>query len=484
MQRERLFRLTSSSFKLPFHVDYKHQVQTSNGADIPTVTWPDNRWCFPANVYLLEQYKRNLSRKHGGGTLATYARNIGHLIRFCFISGVDVTEITDSLFTRFIRNLEVEYRDADRSKRVRSTTSVITIGRQCLGFLETVGRLYHLAEFVGPNGRIAAKRKTVNIRPSRQGRKRPSRRNWTQSCWTHHSFPIPDPKDRRFSISSESIAKLLDAVAESSSSPFLTKRRYVMLRVLEITGGRRSEVAAVTVENVRLASKMTDPMLRLLSAKRRGGEESFRYVPIARHDLAFLLEYIEVNRRRIVRLTCGAARDDGVLLVSERSGRGLRPNTITAEVARLAKDAGLIERAHPHMFRHRFALREMAAMAEQNASEHPGDFRRGLIDGEAMKLKLSQLLGQTSPESADAYLRDTLTEFTNFSRTYDAAKFQLVITSAKGALKLLEREIESNTLTRQTLGKIRSFLGALESDIDLAVTKRAAYKSVDKRQPD
>jgi integrase len=471
MKSGRLFRLTSSSFRLPFHVDYKHQVITSNADNIPTVNWPNNHWCFPANVYLLELFKRNLSRKHRGGTLATYTRNIGHLIRFCYMSDVDVVDITDSLFTRFIRNLDGERKDGAPSIRERSTTSVITIGRQCLDFLETVGRLYDLSEFVGPKGRIAAKRKTTRVPMRAQGRKRPSKRNWTQSFWTHHSFPTPDPKDRRFSISSEDVEKILDVVAESSTSPFLTKRRYAMVRVLE-TGARRSELVVLKVESVQRAATMTDPMLKLLTAKRRGGEEHYRYVPIARHDLAFLLEYIEVNRKRIVRLTCGTERDDGMVFVSERTGRGLQPNTITAEVARLAKAAGLIGRAHPHMFRHRFAQLELAAMLEQNASENPGDFRRGLIDEETMKLKLSQLLGHTNSESADAYLRDALAEFTKFPRTYDAAKFQLVITSAKSALKQLAREIGSSSLTRQSLSQIQSFLDALESDIDRAVVKR------------
>jgi integrase len=217
---------------------------------------------------------------------------------------------------------------------------------------------------------------------------------------------------------------------------------------------------------------MTDPMLKLVTAKRRRAEEHYRFVPIARHDLAFLLEYIEVNRKRAVRLTCGVAGDDDTLLVSERTGKGLRPNTITAEIAKLAKHAGLPGRVHPHMFRHRFAQMEMAAMIEQNDSKDRGDFQRRLVDGEAMKLKLSQLLGQTNPESASIYLSDAITEYSDFPRTYDAAKFQLVITSAKSALKQLEREIGSSPLNRQSLEQIGTFLDALGSDIDRAVAKR------------
>ena len=71
---------------------------TTPAHDIPMLSWPDGRWCLPANIYMLELYHRGLSRKNHGGTLLTYAANITHLLRYCFDNQIDFPDLTDNQF--------------------------------------------------------------------------------------------------------------------------------------------------------------------------------------------------------------------------------------------------------------------------------------------------------------------------------------------------------------------------------------------------
>jgi len=71
-----LFHLTRPDFMLPVLTDEKRHVSTIPAEKIPTIMWPDGRWCFPANLYMLSLFKRGLSRKGRGGTLAAYAASL------------------------------------------------------------------------------------------------------------------------------------------------------------------------------------------------------------------------------------------------------------------------------------------------------------------------------------------------------------------------------------------------------------------------
>lgn len=462
MTNAKLFQLTDSNFTLPLYVDSNRQVACTPAQDIPMLSWPNGQWCFPANLYMVELYRRGLSRKNSGGTLASYAANISHLLRFCYQKKLNLIDLTDNEFSRFIEQLQKERSQLAPERKRRNANTVIGIGRICLDFLTAVGRIYQDDMFVGPNGRICAEQREFELSKG----PRDSGFRLIRNSWHHRSFPTPDPVNRRLPISSTSIRKLQEAVLPSSTSVYLRKRRYVMLKLLEITGGRRSEVAALTVDSVLKASNMAgEAQLKLITAKRRGGEDDVRYVPIARHDVAFLIEFIIKNRRHVVRSTCGLQADDGYLLVNKKTGRKLRPNTITQEIALLAKAAGITEKCCPHMFRHRFITKLFVALIEQHKFENQDDFRRALLETEAIKRKVQELTGHKTPSSLETYINFAFEEVANFKKTYSIVTARGVIDSFRSNLEQLKLESANNASSTETNQSLMKLLEALETDL-------------------
>lgn len=441
-----------------------HRVITREAVDIPMIMWPDGTWCFPANVYMLALFHRGLSRKNQGGTLLTYATNISHLLRYVFHNKIDLANLTDNQFSLFIKMLQGETRASQPEVHARDANAVIAIGRNCLDFLASVGRVYQDESFIGPKGQIRAEQKEFEVKPE-GGRK--GNVKLIRQYWHHRTFPTADPKNKRLPISTDAVEKLRQIIQVASGSIFQRKRRYVMLKLLEITGGRRSEVAAITCESILKASKMTEPMLKLMTAKRKGGKDEYRYIPIASHDVAFLLEYIEINRRRIVRATCGHENDDGYLLISETFGKRLRPNTITQEIAELSKAADIKEKSCPHMFRHRFITKLFVALIEQHEFENTDNFRRALLDTETLKQKVQQWTGHTRLNSLDIYINLAFEEATHFKNTYNIVSTKLIVDSFKGTLRQLQAELRNGSSPTEILSRLDKLICAFEEDLDM-----------------
>ncbi len=460
--KSKLYCLTSTDYELPSHIDVSHRVFTREAADIPMMMWPDGTWCFPANVYMLTLYQRGLSRKNRGGTLLTYATNISHLLRYIFYNKINLASLTDNQFSLFIKMLQGEKRTTQPEVHARDANSVIAIGRNCLDFLASVGMLYQDENYIGRTGQIRAEQKEFEIK---QGSGRKGNVKLIRKYWYHRSFPTADPKNKRLPISTDALEKLRQIIQQASRTIFQRKRRYIMLKLLEITGGRRSEVAALTCESVLKASRMAEPMLKLMTAKRRGGKEDYRYIPIASHDVTFLLEYIQINRRRVIRATCGHENDDGYLLISETFGKRLRPNTITQEIAALSKAAGIKEKSCPHMFRHRFITKLFVALIEQHEFENTDSFRRALLDTETIKQKVQQWTGHTSLNSLDVYINLAFEEATHFKNTYNIVNAKRIIDSFKDTLRQLQAELRNGSSPTEISSRLDKLIGAFEEDL-------------------
>jgi site-specific recombinase XerD len=461
MTKSKLYQNTDSAFKLPLYVDTQRNVITREAINIPTLTWPDGSWCLQGNVYMLELFHRGLSRRNNGGTLLSYATNISHLLRYVYKNNIDLIHLTDNEFSMFMRFLQGEKRESQPEVFARNSNGVIAIGRNCLDFLACLGRLYNDENFVGPNGQIRAEQKEYEVNHGRRGQAKIFRR-----YWHHRSFPVADPKNKRLPISNINVEKLRQEIQKASGTTSLKKRRYVMLKLLEVTGGRRSELVELTCESVVMASKMAEPYLRMLTTKKRNGNNEYRDIPIAKHDVAYLMEYIEVNRKRVIRLTCGHEKDDGFLLVSDTTGKGLRANTITQEISMLTKLAGVKEKACPHMFRHRFITKLFVALIEQHEFENTDSFRRALLDIETIKQKIQQLTGHTRLSSLDVYIDLAFDEVTNFKKTFDIVNAKHVLKSFQSTLSQFQDEIKNGGSLAEISARLEKSIGALKEDLD------------------
>lgn len=407
---------------------------------IPFLRWPDGSWCLPGNLYMLELFRRGLSRKNGGGTLFTYATNISHLLRYCWRHRVDPIDLTDDQFTQFILKLSAEKRRRRPEVDARNANSVIAIGRNCLDFLNSVGRHSCDDSFIGPQGRIQCEQKEFVVRTSRPGK---GGAPVVQKYWYHRALPPPDPKKKRLPIGSDLIDRLRAAVEPSSKSTHRRKRRYIMIKLLEISGGRRAEIAALTVAAIRKAAGMEAPMLLIPTFKKRGGKGASRLIPIHPHDVRAIMDYIDVNRARVVRKTCGLSNDHGYLLISGRTGRPLKAATITKEIRLLAAEAQIEVQACPHMFRHRFITKLFVALIQAHNCVNEDAFRKLLIDGFSLKAKIREWTGHTDIESLNEYIHLAFDEISNFKRTYSLVNTKLMLESFCGTVDQTLAELEN-----------------------------------------
>lgn len=461
-EKTKLYHNTSAGFALPLYVGPTRTVATEPADDIPMLEWPDGRWCFEANIYMLSLYRRGLSRRNRGGTLHTYATNISHLLRYCFANNIELIDLTDNQFTFFIKSLQGERRDRDPNCYARDANSVIAIGRNCLDFLTCVSRLHNDDDLIGQNGRIRTEEKSFEIpfRGALRGKGKIRRR-----YWHHRAFPTPDPQIKRFPVGADAIQRLREAVLPMGGSLYMRKRRYVMLMLLEITGGRRSEVVNLTVESVREAAGMEYPMLKLITVKRKGRREDHRLIPIARHDVLLLLEFIDKNRRYVVRTTCGLDHDDGYVFISDLTGRKVTYNFFTQEMAKLKKQAGIREKACPHMFRHRFITKLFVSLIQEHELKNQDEFRRALIDTEAMKQKLQQWTGHKDVNSLNVYINLAFDEITNFKQTFDILGMKRSLASFKAGVAQIRHELVDGGSPSLASDQLCKIIAAFEIDV-------------------
>lgn len=460
MHNHQLYTLTEENYRLPFALDFRGNIITTRADNIPMLCWPDGRWCLEANLYILELYERGLSRKNDGGSLKTYAANLSHLLRYCFQNNTDFINLTDSQFTLFIIGLQVERKNKKPEARVRDANTIINIGRNCLDFLGCIGRFHSQSDFVGNKGRIKAEQKQfqIKIEEGSSGRNTLVRR-----YWHHNAFPMPDSKVKVLPINSNNIKKLREATSQVSTSLFLKRRRQVMLMMLEITGGRRGEIANLTIHSVMSAKAMKEPMLELITLKRRGNHT--RKIPIPCPDLEMLISFIEKQRHHIVRRTLGLRNDHGYVFISETNGNPIKSQTISQEIYALANAAGIKEKAHAHMFRHRFITKLFVTLIEQHTFENVSDFRRALLDTESMKQKVQQWTGHANVASLEVYINLAFEEISNFKKTYDAVHLSRVVDSVRNQTDLIRNEISSGATLAESMAQFEQLLDSFQSEL-------------------
>lgn len=461
MTKKQLFSLTSETYRLPFAVDSQHQIITMDASHIPMLQWPDKCWCFEINLYMLDLYKRGLSRRNNGGTLRTYAANLSHLIRYCYCNEVDFIDLTDNHFSLFIKTLQGERNIQNFNQLIRDANTIIHIGRNCLDFLRFVGEFHNRTNFVGDKGTICSIQKEFDLQLTGKS----NHRRISKKYWDHHSFPTPDPYKKRLPIASADIKKLRQAIREIEGiSWFLKRRKQIMLMLLEVTGGRRSEVAALTVDSVMTARAMKEPLLKLITVKRR--RDTYRYVPIVRPDLDKLISYIEKDRQRIIRQKVGLNQDHGMVFVSETTGLPIKAPTLSDEINALARVAQIDGKICAHMFRHRFITKLFVSLIEQHQFDQADDFRKALLDTQSIKQKIQQWTGHANLTSLDVYIDLAFDEVSKFNNTLDRFFLKRVVDSLREEIEDIQHELQLNKNVNSLISKIEMVLNNFEMELE------------------
>lgn len=106
------------------------------------------------------------------------------------------------------------------------------------------------------------------------------------------------------------INKIYDEIDNLYSRKLAQKRTRVVLKLLEITGARVSEVANIKVLDIENAL-IGKNLLKVSKLKRKEGEH--RYIPVKRDKLNEIITYIKIFRNKVIKNTIGSNNDHGYL---------------------------------------------------------------------------------------------------------------------------------------------------------------------------
>ncbi|MBH3348905.1 site-specific integrase [Pseudomonas putida] len=423
------------------------------------VSWPHRRPCNEANLYILSLLKRpgrggaGLSTNgESGGSIGEHAYKISHLVRYCFKNSIAFHELVDGDFYKFIKELRLEVTEKGEPKKSENTVNAV--GRSCIGFLEFVGRLYGVANFVSADGIIKASEKEHVIYEG--GKKK------VRYYWTHGSLSLGERENKRNPIPRTDIKDLRMAIDDIGSGDFVVVRRHTMIAALVNLGGRRSEIGLLTVASVKQALSEADPMLELPTLKRGGGT---RKIPVSRVFLQQVDQFIDDWRGPLVRKKYGA-KDHGYVFISETDGGHYAPRNITNEIRMLRKFAGIERQVCAHMFRHAFITNLFVLLIERHKIESPDEFRALLIDGGKLKSEVLKWTGGKSVDSLDTYIDLAFEEASGFGSIVDSVvvvrSTRLFLDEAKYLLDRLSKSRDVDSF----VGKFQSAMDGLLADFN------------------
>ncbi|KWU48652.1 tyrosine-type recombinase/integrase [Pseudomonas palleroniana] len=450
-----------------FSVD---RILMRDASNIAFMSWPNGSPCLIGNLYMLTLFNRKgrgssrgLSRAgDGGGTMGDYAAKLSQLLRFCYRDGRDPIMLNDGNFADYVEELRVEPSPKNPSVRKRTEDSITEVGRVWLDFLGFVGRLHGYDELVSPEGRIRAVMKTFEFIDASGNKSK-------RSYLVHHSFGPPSRRKSRNPITTEQIILLKETSRKSQDSNFVKARRALLIDVLTDTGARRSEIANLTIDDVKKAKAMPEPTLTMTTLK-RGGDKVTRQVPVTPTLLQLLDTFIERARRNLMKKFHNNGKDHRFLFVSETTGRPLTSKTLYNEIYDLKELSGIQSQICPHMFRHRFVTEYFIDFIQQHQINNPDDFRKSLLlNTNIFKEDVIQWTGHLNASSINTYLHLALAALSDYSATVTS----IHIKRAMDGYFMREKELRQRLKEGMDIDEYSAELDLLQSlhQEDLAVAE-------------
>ena len=189
------------------------------------------------------------------------------------------------------------------------------------------------------------------------------------------SLQLPNPSfvDHR-ALNGEQIKRIMGAIAQSASNPFLLKRDMAIVGILTFCGLRRNELISLEVRDIDLFDGFITVRSETSKSKRT------RKLPINPHLKMHLTEYLQERKNRGCKTP--------YLFVSNGLDRRFTTDGLKHWVERISRRSGV--KFHLHRFRHTFATN--LAMQDVGA------------------IKIQKLMGHTDIKMTQTYLRSVSTE--------------------------------------------------------------------------
>lgn len=335
---------------------------------LPIMRWESGKPCIAVNGWLHEQAIGTT-----GSSIATYASQISHIVRYCSRAKISFEQLSDSSMHEFATYLVAERALNNPLEKRRSNNQTREIISLTLRFL-----VWHQKQFILPTdpkliGPVEESPKII-IREKKNphsNRLYLTHSSMPPNVSTDIKTPIPDHiiSDIEDQIELKSDIELLDEKAKRkythrpgflhASIEYVRARRVFTLWMMKRTGLRPEELHEIPlVENQNI---LKTKCIIIPTKKRRKREAPRRSFRIEGADARKFSRYIRA-RTYFIDILKNDNSDyqppDQILL--GREGEEIRKESIRKDFDRLVKDAGYADvKTCLSMFRHRFITREV-----------------------------------------------------------------------------------------------------------------------------
>jgi integrase len=462
LRLDQLWTPLPKDFTLPKHVALDSKVVSKSAGEIIFTYWPNDMPCVELNTYMISLWHKGLSLRNRGGTLRTYAREISHLLKYCYRNGIPFNKLTDNRFSLFIENLKV------RDKlgiRIRKDNTVLDIGRRSLCFLKFIESYYSMENFVGVNNCTITAEEKVFI-------KKEGKTEIRNIYWDHDSFPEYDPQTKKHPVPLDAVAKLKQA-ARNEPDKALSLRKQCLIAVVEQSGSRRTEANDLKVKDVEQAKNENSLTPKLMFTNVKNKKKHIKHIPVPRVLIDLLWRYKKYYRQSIIneKIKKGLLKEDhGYFFISHTEGTKLTDDTITTEISLLCKQANLGEvSAHLHLFRHGFITQKLIVIILQYKIKDTDEFRQKILDTESFKTELLEWTGQNSVKSLDRYVNLAFAEVVEIKKLYDATVLKSAAIVTIDRIKSVQHNLQDGYYNADAaINEINSILSSFLQDIDAA----------------
>ncbi|HDR9251508.1 TPA: tyrosine-type recombinase/integrase [Burkholderia vietnamiensis] len=474
MTPKQLFKLIPQSKVIPN--DPKKQISENIHAAppvkfIPMLRWSCGHWCVEGNLYLQKQHRDGASSVGAkGGTLGVKAGRLSKLLRFAESRDSTFNSIDEAAFCKFIESLdEPQFSKQWKNGRKNSDTTQTETILEAISFLRWFSEVFYCNIF-GVGG-IQITEKEIS-----SGRKN---RRKSRIAVSHHKMPGFSEKKHRVAVDDSDIDLLYDAayrLYEKSTLPpwekkFIYERRYAMIGALVQTGGRRTEINLMTTATIKLALAASamgdddvrgDATLTLTTLKHK--RLDYRKIAITHAGIHPFYRYLDL-RTTVIRKTCGAANDSGILFISARFGTPLNEQTIDSEIRTLRKEAGIPYQVVAHMFRHRKIVNVIIELILQYDILNKADFKVRVMTQDYIKIPVMQVSGHLSEEGLDWYLTHAFKIVNQLDRVRVAGQRHNLMQDFKTEYERIERNAGRPLSDAERGLAMAPFLAKMYSDL-------------------
>ncbi|MUK37864.1 tyrosine-type recombinase/integrase [Aliivibrio fischeri] len=449
--------------------------------------WPDGSTCIPIEMFLVYLSDTKTIKISDGGTVGVYARNLTHLVRYCYTKGVQFWDLQTSHIDELISNLSSELNEYN--ERVRNNNTVLTIISNVITFLKWIQTEYFPTQnIIGVDS--ACKRHQIKLATGIKNYGK-----GTGRAYEYFPSKLPTSITQAKKPTSNQIIKLLwDTLNKSKFSLNINKRlmkyfsiaeqkdhiaymyhrRRFQLSMLEATGLRPQELISIPAKSNLI--HLTNGKIEIPTLKRR--ERHSRIIPIDKATAIKVELFAEIHRKKLIKrlikhgFVSHESEVDDVLFLNPETGKKVKPDAAYQEFKRLSDKAGISQKNCQSMFRHRFCTNmvKLHLLSFMNKNPIKSKFNFSDSDYRTILTKVATFTGHKDPESLRYYIDLAWEELDVFSYAYDVSNLQDKLKSISRLVSDIQGDLHgSNSLSKlQMKVMLDSVLNEIENIADLS----------------